>query len=135
MMKEKPETPPSQVATVPTRRLDFRESFGVMGENHNFLLLAIALALPFGSFTAIGNLVSNLFDPFGYSSSELSFICLQLLLAGVVGAVVIGALMDKTRKYKLAMQLITFTITISTIMVIVVLTFYRENESIFIGWM
>ena len=106
-----------------------------MKENHNFLLLAIALALPFGSFTAIGNLVSNLFDPFGYTSSELSFICLQLLLAGVVGAVVIGALMDKTRKYKLAMQLITFTITISTIMVIVVLTFYRDNESVFIGWM
>ena len=76
IMREKPTIPPSQVATVPYRRLDFRESFSVMGENRNFLMLTIALALPFGSFTAIGALVSNLFDPFGYSSSELSFICL-----------------------------------------------------------
>ena len=76
IMKEKPAVPPSHVATVPYRRLDFRQSFSVMKENRNFLLLTISLALPFGSFTAIGNLVSNLFDPFGYSSSELSFICL-----------------------------------------------------------
>ena len=76
IMKEKPAVPPSHVATVPYRRLDFGQSFSVMKDNKNFLLLTISLALPFGSFTAIGNLVSNLFDPFGYSSSELSFICL-----------------------------------------------------------
>ena len=46
-----------------------------------------------------------------------------------------GALMDKTRKYKLAMNLTTFIITLGTIGLIVGLKFYRENESIFIGWM
>ena len=106
-----------------------------MGENTNFLLLSIALALPFGSYIAIGTLVSNLFDPYGYSSSELSFICLELLMAGVLGAILIGAFIDRTLKYKCAMTTITFIITFATIMVIVSLTYFLENESIFIGWM
>ena len=106
-----------------------------MGENKNFLLLSIALALPFGSYIAIGTLVSNLFDPYGYSSSELSFICLELLLCGVLGAILIGAFIDKTLKYKCAMLTITFIITFATLMVICSLTWYLENESIFIGWM
>ena len=106
-----------------------------MGQNPNFLLLAIALALPFGTYIAVGNLVSNLFEPYGYSSSELSFICLMLLMAGVVGAILIGTFVDKTGKYKLTMQVVTFSIMAATIMVIVSLSWFLENEIMFIGWM
>lgn len=134
-IKEKPDAPPSAVAQVPYERLDFSKSFSVMGENRNFLLLTIAFGLPFGSYIAIGTLVSNLFDPFGYSASELSFICLMLLGSGVFGAIIIGAFIDRTRMYKQTMIVLTGMIAVATAMVICTLTWFLDNESMFINWM
>jgi len=56
-------------------------------------------------------------------------------MAGVLGAILMGAFIDRTHKYKCALTSVTFFIIISTLMVIVCLTWYLENESIFIGWM
>ena len=134
-MTDKPEYPPSAVALVPYEILDFRMSFSVMAQNRNFLLLAIAFALPFGSFLAIGTLVSNLFDPFGYNASDLSFICLMLLMSGVLGAILVGAFVDRTAKYNFTMKSITAMTTIATLMILVSLTWYLENQSMLITWM
>ena len=96
VIKENPTVPPSKVATVPHEHLHFSEAFYTLKENTNFLLLTLAFALPSGAFSTLGNLLSNIFDPFDYSQSELSFICLQLLLAGVVGTILSGAIIDRT---------------------------------------
>lgn len=135
VIREKPVSPPSEVASVPYEVLDFKQSFGVMRQNTNFLLLALAFALPFGSYIAIGTLVSNLFDPYGYTPDELSWICLMLLLSGVLGAVLVGAFIDRTQKYKHTMHVITAGIAISLSMVIVTLSFFLESESMLISWL
>lgn len=82
---------------------------------------------------AMGTLVSNLFDPFGYDVSELSFICLLLLGAGVFGAIIVGAIIDRTHAYKAAMITLTAMIALSTFMVIATLTYDINNESMFIA--
>jgi len=118
VMREKPETPPSAVAEVVPKTLNFKESVKVIRENCNFCLLIIAYSLPIGSFLAVGGLMSNVFDPFGYSPSEVSFISLGLLVAGVVGAISVGALLDKFEKYKLLMSLSLGLVTLATAAVV-----------------
>ena len=106
-----------------------------MRENKNFLLLLIAVSLPFGTQQAVQILISNLFEPFGYTSSEIAFIAVKLIIVGVVGAIIMGALVDRTHKYKLTMHLITISATIAILLVIAALTFRRENKDLFISLM
>ena len=128
IMRENPDVPPSKVATVPHEHLHFGKAFRALKDNTNFLLLTLAFALPAGSFTTLGNLLSNLFDPFGYSQSELSFICLKLLLAGVVGTILFGAIIDRTQKFKLSVYFITMTMCVSTVVTIYLLYYHPENK-------
>ena len=106
-----------------------------MGENRNFLLLGISFALPFGAFLAIGALMSNLFDPFGLAPSEMSTVALLMLGSGIIGAVCTGAFIDKTGLYKSTMHFITFMTMFATISVIFALSYYLDNESMFLGFM
>ena len=49
LMREKPKTPPSAVASVKYEPLDFKSAFKAIFSNRNFLMLVIAYALPFGA--------------------------------------------------------------------------------------
>ena len=97
-------------------------------------MLAIAFSLPFGAFLAIGALMSNLFDPFGFSPAEMSSLALLLLGSGVVGAIITGILIDKTGLYKLSMHVVTFMTGFATLMIIYTLTYHPDNETMFLGW-
>jgi len=66
VMKERPDSPPSAVAEVIPKTLSVKESIQVLRENGNFCLLIITYSLPLGSFLAVGGLMSNVFDPFGF---------------------------------------------------------------------
>ena len=97
-------------------------------ENSNFLLLLIVVALPFGSFNSIQILISNLFEPFGYTSSEIAFVALWLLLAGVLGALVIGSVVDKTHRFKHALYFTTFSGFSLILIAVYVLMYQPENQ-------
>lgn len=114
VIKEKPHTPPSAVSEVIPESLNFKQSLQVLRENQNFLLLLIAYSVPFGSFMAAGAVLSNVFDPFGFTPSEVSFISLGLLTTGVVGAVTVGAFLDKFKMYKISMILASGVVVILT---------------------
>lgn len=66
VIKEKPDSPPSAVAAVVPKALSFSESVTVLRNNGNFCLLMLTYSLPFGSILAVGGLMSNVFDPYGY---------------------------------------------------------------------
>ena len=133
VLKEKPKKPPSAVAEVPYERLDFKQSFKALKDNPNFLLLVIAFALPFGSVLAIGALMSNIFVPFGYAPNELAFIALVMLLSGVVGSIVTGAIVDKTGWYKYPMNFIGFSVITATVMIMLALTWFPSNRGAMYG--
>ena len=100
IFREKPETPPSAVATVPPQNLRFCEAFAVMKSNTPFMLLVISFALIFGFYVALGNLISSIFTPFHMEAKEIAMVGLYLLASGIVGAIVVGALVDRTGLYK-----------------------------------
>ena len=99
VMKERPNTLPSSVAAVPYEYLDFWKSIKVVSQNTNFVLLIIAFGVLYGQFVTSASLISNLLDPFGFTGSDASFMLLPLLFAGVVGALTMGAVIDRTNKH------------------------------------
>ena len=78
--------------------------------------------------------MSNLFDPFGFTPAQLSTLALLMLGSGIVGAVLVGVFIDKTSLYKSTMHFILFMTMFATIMIIITLTYFKKNESMFIGW-
>ena len=99
-----------------------------MKENPNFLILLIAYSLPSGSFLAVGALMSNVFDPFGFLPSEIAFLCLGLLAIGVTGAVVFGLFLDKTKLYKITMHVTMVVVIVAISSCNVVLTWFTESN-------
>ena len=64
------------------------------------MLLCLSFALMFGFYISFGNLISSIFTPFGLSSHDISMVGLYLLLSGILGAVIVGAWVDRTGTYK-----------------------------------
>ena len=54
----------------------------------------------FGFYLSLGNLISNIFSPFGLDPHDIAMLGLYLLGSGIVGAIVIGAWVDRTATYK-----------------------------------
>ena len=100
VFRDKPATPPSAVAEVPVQNHNFIEAFRVMKNNTAFMLLTLGFALMFGFYLSLGNLISNLFAPFGFDPREITNIGLYLLVSGIFGAILVGAYVDRTGTYK-----------------------------------
>ena len=124
LIRENPEIPPSAVSEVKYEPLSCVQTIKALRDNCNFFALCIAYALPTGSFLAVGALMSNIFVPFGWEPSKIAFVCVGLLVSGVIGAVAFGAFLDKTRLYKASMIINLLAITISTGGLLVLLTWF-----------
>ena len=135
LMREKPKTPPSAVASVKYEPLDFKSAFKAIFSNRNFLMLVIAYALPFGAIQAVGTLMSNIFTPFKYSPAELAMMGLILLFTGIAGAVTVGIVIDKTGYYKKTMHTIGFGVLSTCAFILSSLIYWHEVKAlIFIGF-
>ena len=75
--------------------------------------MVIVFGLLYGQNMTSASLVSNLLDPFGFTGSEASFYMLPMLFSGLIGSIVIGMFIDKTNKYKCALQTVTLMLAIS----------------------
>ena len=76
------------------------------------MLLGLSFAFMFGFYISLGNLISSIFTPFGFSPFDISMVGLYLLVSGIIGAVIVGIMVDRTGAYKITM------ITLSTMNVI-----------------
>ena len=100
VIRDRPEHPPSAVAAAPPSGESFCESFRVMWANKNFMLQALAFALIYGVYCAVGATMSNLVNPFGYTPTDISIAGGMSLLCGLVSALAIGCFLDHTALYK-----------------------------------
>ncbi len=66
--------------------------------------------------------MSNLFDPFGYSASELSNLAIIMLGSGLVGAISLGAFIDRTGLYKRTLNVVTFIMVFMTVLLNITLS-------------
>ena len=120
IIRAKPSVPPSAVAESEDDR-DLAQSFRVMKENSNFMLLSIAFALTFGSYVGFGNIMSNIIDPYGLTPQDIAQIGLVLLITGVIGAVSIGIWVDRTGMYKCTSVVMLAMITVVVVIMVLAL--------------
>ena len=80
---------------------------------------------------SLGNLISGLFSPFGLSAVEITYMGLYLLFSGIVGAVIIGAWVDRTATYKTTMAVLCLGNIVFLICVTQTLYHLHENRTLF----
>lgn len=71
-----------------------------MWANRNFRIINLCLALITAPYNMFGPIVSLLLEPFGISVFRISLFGGLSVLAGVVGSIMAGLFIDRTRAYK-----------------------------------
>ncbi|CAH1800178.1 unnamed protein product [Owenia fusiformis] len=104
LFKEKPEYPPSQaqsVAAITTDSDDFTGSLKRLLKNPGFILLTLSYGLNTGSYYAIGTVLNSIIlEHFPEEITNAGRIGLTLVLAGLLGSVIAGIWLDKTKWFK-----------------------------------
>ena len=91
------------------------------------MILSFAYSLIYGVYCAVGVSMSNLLNPFGYSPTDISIAGGSSILAGVIGALVIGYFLDHTSLYRKTHITISFMALLSMILIVIVLLSTEAN--------
>jgi hypothetical protein len=87
-------------------------------KNKSFLCLLLAFSMVQGALNALATLIDLISRPYGFSSFDNSVFGGLLIICGLVGAGVVGAIVTVTHKYKLTL-IINCLITLATFIVFV----------------
>lgn len=101
VMREKPKTPPSVAATIQVKELPLGKSFRYMFRNGNLLMLALSFGTFYASIMAVGQVISIILAPFGFSHWVAAILSAILGILGLTSAFAVGIILGKTHKYKL----------------------------------
>lgn len=121
--REKPPTPPSFAAE--TKKTSFRNSIWKVMKNKNFVLLLIAFSTVLGNYNCLATIVDLLIKPFGYDESDSGVLGALLIVAGLIGAGLLGWYVEVTKFYKFSIILCLIGFMSSIFMNIFVLYSYR----------
>lgn len=101
----------------------FRQSLMNLFKNSNFDLLLISYGINTGSYYAIGTLLNQIVSFYHQNENEkIGLIGLTLVLSGLIGAVIGGIILDRTKAYKATtfaiyacafISMVLFTLTLS----------------------
>ena len=113
--RERPKYPPSSVAFVKQskKRLGM-VMYKKLMKNKTYLGNAVIFTILWGSYTAIGNLLSPLFGGH-YTGSQISLIGGIFVLCGVLGCFIAGIIIDKTQAMLGTIRTITTVVTVIVI--------------------
>ncbi|CAF1291911.1 unnamed protein product [Didymodactylos carnosus] len=120
--KSSPPTPPSrsqQVSTVKKSTL-WKDSIKLL-KNKDYLILLFSFSIGLGLFSAITTLLEQIIEPCGYTSNDAGVFGAIIVVVGLIGAGLIGVIMDKTHYYRLILKLLVVLACCSGIYFILVL--------------
>mmetsp|Transcript_28707 Transcript_28707/g.61998 ORF Transcript_28707/g.61998 Transcript_28707/m.61998 type:complete len:287 (+) Transcript_28707:318-1178(+) len=88
--------------------------------NRNFVLLMVAFGLGYGAVNAFTTLINQILLPIGYSDDEIGYIGAAMGL-GIIGSLVVGAIMDATKRFVLILKVCGVTAAVFLGVFVVVL--------------
>ena len=100
LFKNKPEYPPSISAS--QEREDFIPALKASFKNKSFLLLLLAFSMGQGALNALATLIDLISTPYGFDSTDNSIFGGLLIICGLIGAGLVGAVVTAYHKYKLS---------------------------------
>jgi MFS family permease len=101
---------PMQVAK-PLESNSFFKDFWLIIKNFHFIMLLISYSVGYGVVQSFVTLLDQIIVPMGYTVKDGSIFGVAVVLAGMIGAVVMGIIADYTKRYKL---LLVFCASIGT---------------------
>ncbi|KAF9168111.1 hypothetical protein BGX21_010500 [Mortierella sp. AD011] len=123
-----PPTPPSPSAAEAlheTKEEPFWISLKKVGTNRQFLLLMIVFGTYVGCFNAITSLISQIMEPYNYTSSEAGYVGAAMFVAGLISAAVSSPFTDKYKQYK---SLCKSLVPMATTALIALIFVVRRND-------
>lgn len=88
--------------------MKFCSMIGTAFKDKNFVNLLVSFTALDAVFIAIGVVLDPFFEALGFSSTEVSILGVTVVLSGVISSLVVGALLDKYRKYLLIYRVVCF---------------------------
>ena len=127
MIQDRPEKPPSAIAEVPEKRLNFKETWELLRDNVDFRILAICFMLSNGQFSAFGATLSDTLTPYGITPQDIAYLGGIFVLLGIILAGFIGKRLDKNGKYKKTQLflIVIMTALLGTALIFMVLNLNR----------
>ena len=107
LFRQKPRLPPSPEATCVEQRNTWTD-FKCLCKNHNFLFFSFNCWILFCVINVIGASIAPIVDPFDDDPTTIAYLLVVFIVCGIVGAVVVGMVISKTRKFKLALYVLQF---------------------------
>ena len=107
--KEKPAKPPSKLSLTFTllAQRGILEDVATLTKNRNFILNMIVFQIMYGTYVALGNTITPLLGPNGYTPSQVSIIGVIFVFSGVVGCYLMGVFIDKTQRHLVGIRFVT----------------------------
>jgi len=113
--KDKPDTPPCAAAAV-EKQAGFVEGLCIIVKNKNYLWLLISGATVMANMYTYSTILYQILAPFGFSSDDVGIIGMIFNLAGVVGAMLIGKILDWWKRYNLVFVALQIANTLFTVL-------------------
>ena len=108
--KERPDIPPSPSQEEnQINPPNFKESLKLLFTNFRFICLFISYLLVVGYFDITSNIINSLLDLYGITGKQSSVIYAIGSIVGMIGSLIISWLLDKYKKFKLIMIILSVT--------------------------
>lgn len=109
-MPNMPPTPPSSSAAMALAEAadePFWISIRKISTNRHFWVLFTSFSIYVAFFNAFSSLINQIVEPYGYTDDDAGLFGACLIIAGIIGAGICGAVVDKTKKHALLLKAFT----------------------------
>lgn len=108
--KEAPEFYPSRAALISKAKetFDLKAETVELLKNKNYLVFVVVFSLVYSVYSALGAIINNLIEPYGFTNQDTSVIAICLVIAGILSSVATGLLLDTYQKYLKTVRILTF---------------------------
>lgn len=120
IFQSKPLSPPS-ASEEQQLSINIKENLIGLITNRHYLILLFSFSIGLALFSAITTLLSQLIEPIGYSSDDAGTFGAILIIAGLLSALVVGFIMDRTHAYRIILKILLIGACASGIYFILIL--------------
>lgn len=111
LVPSKPPTPVGPSSQTP--KLNLRQSIGALGKSLELWLLLIPFSVYVGFFNSTSSLLNQIMGPYGFSNDEAGIGGAVLIGVGLVTAAITSPIIDRTKKFLLAIRALVPIIALS----------------------
>ena len=78
-----------------------------MFKDRNGMILVLTFGLIFGTVNTYGTVIGIMTAPFGFTDTDSSYFGAVFIIGGILGSGVMGGFVEVTKKYKIALMIIS----------------------------